>query len=393
MQLAASSGDSYVLTTGTGSGKSLAYIVPIVNDVLRRGSGKGIRAIIVYPMNALANSQFQELEKFLVRGFRQGPPVTFRLYTGQEREEDRQEIIADPPDILLTNYVMLELLLTRPREKRIVDSARGNLQFLVLDELHTYRGRQGADVALLVRRVREVCENPMLQCVGTSATLAGSGTLAEQQVQIAAVASRLFGTAVKPERVIGETLRRVTVERDANDPAFQAELTARVKDPDKGPPDDFEKFVADPLCSWIETTFGLTTEETSGRLRRATPISISGAEGAANRLSTVTGVGVERCQAAIEKTLLAGYAVHDPETDFPVFAFRLHQFISRETPYTARWKTPPCVHCDPGPTVRARRPQPCAAAHGLLPRVRPRILRGESIHRRQGGAMAYRPRS
>ena len=69
---AARAGDSYVLTTGTGSGKSLSYIVPIVDHVLRRGSGKGIQAIIVYPMNALANSQMGELEKFLRRGYPAG---------------------------------------------------------------------------------------------------------------------------------------------------------------------------------------------------------------------------------------------------------------------------------------------------------------------------------
>ena len=139
---AAREDDSYVLTTGTGSGKSLAYIVPIVDHILRRGNGKGIQAVIVYPMNALANSQIGELKKFLENGYPQGyPPVTFRRYTGQESEEDRQEIIANPPDILLTNYVMLELVLTRPKERKLVRALK-DLRFLVLDELHTYRGRQ-----------------------------------------------------------------------------------------------------------------------------------------------------------------------------------------------------------------------------------------------------------
>jgi len=78
----AASRRNYVLTTGMGSGKSLAYIVPIVDHVLRRGSGKGIQAIVVYPMNALANSQFGELEKFVNYGFddKRGP-VTFARYT------------------------------------------------------------------------------------------------------------------------------------------------------------------------------------------------------------------------------------------------------------------------------------------------------------------------
>ncbi|RIK52136.1 MAG: hypothetical protein DCC57_10250 [Chloroflexi bacterium] len=327
---AAASGESYVLTTGTGSGKSLAYIVPIVNYVLRHGSGRGIRAIVVYPMNALANSQFQELEKFLCRGYPEGkPPVTFARYTGQEDDEERRAIWADPPDILLTNYVMLELLLTRPDEKKIVESARGHLQFLVLDELHTYRGRQGADVAMLVRRVRDLCENPQLQCVGTSATLAGSGSFAEQQAQIAQVASQLFGVHVRPERIIGETLERATCERSLDDPEFRQELRRRIEDPSRQPPSAYTAFVNDPLSSWIESIFGLTQEPSGNRLRRAQPISIGGAEGAAAKLSEQTGADPARCTAALQQGLLAGYSVKQPETGFPVFAFRLHQFISR----------------------------------------------------------------
>ena len=147
----ASRRESYVLTTGTGSGKSMAYIVPIVDRVLRDGSGRGIRAIIVYPMNALANSQHGELEKFLGKD---NPKVTFARYTGQESRAERDVILADPPDILLTNYVMLELMLTRPRERRSLITGAQNVSFLVLDELHTYRGRQGADVAMLIRRLR-----------------------------------------------------------------------------------------------------------------------------------------------------------------------------------------------------------------------------------------------
>src|SRR5438067_1622623 len=95
---AASAGQNYVLTTGTGSGKSLAYIVPIVDRVLRRGSGRGVQAIIVYPMNALANSQHGELEKFLRFGFPEGRgPVTFEKYTGQESDEQRQAITQNAP--------------------------------------------------------------------------------------------------------------------------------------------------------------------------------------------------------------------------------------------------------------------------------------------------------
>ena len=110
---------NYVLTTGTGSGKSLAYLIPIIDHVLKTGSGHGIQAIVVYPMNALANSQLGEMEKFLGPGFPAGePPVRFARYTGQEKEEAREKILDNPPDVLLTNYVMLELILTRPRERQ-----------------------------------------------------------------------------------------------------------------------------------------------------------------------------------------------------------------------------------------------------------------------------------
>src|SRR5208282_157080 len=112
-------GQNYVLTTGTGSGKSLTYLIPIVDRVLRNGGKRGIQAVVVYPMNALCNSQYGELEKFLRVGFGLGKePVRFDRYTGQESREQRDRIIQNPPDILLTNYVMLELLLTRPFERR-----------------------------------------------------------------------------------------------------------------------------------------------------------------------------------------------------------------------------------------------------------------------------------
>src|SRR5690606_23077452 len=111
-------------------------------------------------------------------------------------------ILADPPDILLTNYVMLELVLTRLREReRLIRAAEG-LWFLVLDELHTYRGRQGADVGFLVRRTRDACAAPEMQCVGTSATMTTRGTLADQRAEVARVATRLFGTTIAAEHVI-----------------------------------------------------------------------------------------------------------------------------------------------------------------------------------------------
>ncbi len=324
----AATGRPYVLTTGTGSGKSLAYIVPIVDHVLRRGAGQGIQAIVVYPMNALANSQHGELTKFLGLGYPAGhEPVRFARYTGQEDDAARRKIIENPPDILLTNYVMLELILTRTDERQLVERARG-LRFLVLDELHTYRGRQGADVAMLMRRCREAFEAPHCQFVGTSATLGGEGTWEDRRARIADVTSRIFGAPVRADDVIGETLRRVTPERATTDRAFidalREQLTAAAE-----PPRAFAEFVAAPLASWLESTFGVR-RDAAGRLERQRPRSIDGPDGAAAELAALTGVDAAVCADAIRRWLLGSYeAERHPETGFPIFAFRVHQFLGR----------------------------------------------------------------
>lgn len=326
---AARSGSSYVLTTGTGSGKSLSYIVPIVDAVLRGRDGtagaadRGVKAIIVYPMNALANSQMGELEKFLRFGYPTGgEPVTFARYTGQEDDTQRRQILADPPDILLTNYVMLELVLTRPDERQHLVRAATGLRFLVLDELHTYRGRQGADVAMLVRRVRNACAAPHLQVVGTSATMASARTQAEQKAvvaEVAEVASRLFGAEVTPERIIGETLRRATSNAPGRDALREAITRGTV-------PTDYAGLATDPLAAWVEDAFGLATEEATGRLRRRDPTTVAAA---AQQLATDTGTTTEAAEAAIRGVLQAGSAALDPVTGRPLFAFRLHQFLSK----------------------------------------------------------------
>lgn len=306
--------ESYVLTTGTGSGKSLAYIVPIVNRVLQDGSGRGVRAIVVYPMNALANSQRGELEKFL--GVT-APQVGFKRYTGQESRGERDAILANPPDILLTNYMMLELMLTRPRERQGLIASAGNLSFLVLDELHTYRGRQGADVAMLIRRLRGAVGADRLQCVGTSATLAGPGSRAEQRAEVAALATRLFGTPIPAANIVGESLQRATVGDDVS----ASRLAARVGTP---PPADWDTLHRDDLAVWIEHTFGLR-EDDEGNLARQAPTRL---RDAARRLAGLTGTEPARCEQALQETLLAGSRARDAR-DRALFAFKLHQFIGK----------------------------------------------------------------
>jgi len=330
IRIASSGRDNYVLTTGTGSGKSLAYIIPVVNHILRHGVGKGIRAIFVYPMNALANSQLGELQKFLRDGLpSDSSPIRFERYTGQESDEKKNQIMTNPPDILLTNYVMLELILTRPAERTTIINSTQNLRFLVLDELHTYRGRQGSDVAMLVRRLRYATRSNHLCCIGTSATLATEGTYSEQQRAIADVASKLFGDIVKPEHIIGETLTRITPDFDQNDQEFVRMLRQHILDKDYILLKDYDEYFRHPLVQWIESTFGVEKVGESKWLKRVTPTSIYGEDGAGEKLADLTGLAQELCEVAIEATLLGAYNIKSQVGNEPPFAFRLHQFISR----------------------------------------------------------------
>lgn len=305
----------YLVTTGTGSGKSLTYLVPIYDRIVRTNPREQkVRAIIVYPMNALINSQEIALRQYAAR-FPESP-VTFEKYTGQEKEEERDRILNFRPHIVLTNYVMLEYILLRPHEKVLVDHVLSDIEFLVLDELHIYRGRQGADVAMLVRRLRERCGRPDLVCVGTSATMASGGTRAERRQAAAQVATALFGVTVPPENVVDETLRRVT---KVDPPQTPEELRQAVMAP--LPPEDREAFAWHPLAAWVEMNFGLAEEE--GRLVRRQAITF--AEGA-KRLADATGLAEELCASRLREILFLGNRVKTPEGD-PVFAFRLHQFV------------------------------------------------------------------
>ncbi len=326
----ANDSESYVVTTGTGSGKSLCYFIPIVNAVLaekRQGGSRRTRAIIIYPMNALANSQRDELKKYIDNAPDQD--VTYARYTGQESAEERQRISEDPPDILLTNFMMLELLMTRQDEldRRVIGNC-ADLRFLVLDELHTYRGRQGADVALLVRRVRERLAPTRLQCIGTSATMASEGTQKDKNRTVAEVASRLFATTIPECNIVTETLERVTDK--AQDKRLK---TALGKALDAGIPRDISdaKLAAHPLAVWVETRLGIHYSEAEDRWLRARPQTMTEAVQA---LATESGREPARCRDALRDLLLISSIPEDQRTGRPdgssrsFFAFKLHQFLS-----------------------------------------------------------------
>jgi len=179
----AQKGHNLIVATGTGSGKTECFMLPVLDDILTN-PGDGVRAIVIYPLNALANDQLSRLRDLLASL----PEITFGRYTGDtphnrsqltdiERREilepnerfSREEIRSKSPHILLTNFAMLEYLLLRPKDSEIFREQR--LKYVILDEAHTYSGAQGIEVSLLMRRLQQAFPECELQFILTSATL------------------------------------------------------------------------------------------------------------------------------------------------------------------------------------------------------------------------------
>jgi Lhr-like helicase len=330
---------SFVVTTGTGSGKSLCFFVPIVDAIIRARKSKApasTKAIIVYPMNALANSQRKEIKKFVDNsGLPEHLRPTIARYTGQESPEERDYIKDNPPDILLTNFMMAELLLVRQneRDKRVIENA-SDLQFIVLDELHTYRGRQGSDVAILIRRLKDRCARDRdVVCIGTSATMSNEGEAGERDQVVADVATKLFGTTVNATDVIGEHIERST---KAQFEKVRSKLREVVNEeiPTACTDKDLELH---PLAIWLESEIGLNDEE---HITRREPLPF--AEVSA-RLSEITGLEKTLCAQRIIEflTLTSKPEIERGGNSEKAFmAFRLHRFISGAGEMSTTLKSP-----------------------------------------------------
>ena len=240
----AASGRNYAVVTGTGSGKTECFLLPILNDILsefeEKGHSAGVRAMILYPMNALANDQLKRLRMLL-----EGTDITFGRYTGDTEETEskalpkwkeenpgqdklpneiisREEIRKNPPNILLTNYSMLEYLLLRPEDAPLFGGAFGaNWRHIAIDEAHIYSGALGTEIAYLLRRLKARIESetgqlPELHCYATSATIGSE----EDMPKVAVFAQDLFGEPFASE---GDDFDVVTSEKDQPQDALDEE--------------------------------------------------------------------------------------------------------------------------------------------------------------------------
>ena len=194
-----------VVATGTASGKTESFLYPILFELYRQHlAGElqkpGVRALILYPMNALANDQRERLGKICKTLQKEGSGFapTFGQYIGQTPENRRQKMRETPPHILLTNYSMLEYLLIRPDDSPLFDNDKGrHRQFIVLDEAHQYRGVKGMEMGMLIRRLKQRLRaggrgDQSFRCIATSATIS-SDKSEKSKVAVAQFAGELFG--------------------------------------------------------------------------------------------------------------------------------------------------------------------------------------------------------
>jgi len=239
--LRSKNGGNLVVTTGTGSGKTECFLLPILQSLLEEvESGtltRAVRAIIIYPMNALANDQMKRLRKMLATC----PEITFGLYNSNTRHTQKaaiseyrslydgsdplpNEIISreimqkEPPHILITNYSMLEYMMLRPKDDAVFTGAQ--LRYVVLDEAHIYRGATGIETALLMRRLLARISSPnCVQYILTSATLGGK----DADNEIVAFAENLCSTHFQSENIIRSTeiRQRMVEHRDFSAMLFE----------------------------------------------------------------------------------------------------------------------------------------------------------------------------
>jgi DEAD/DEAH box helicase domain-containing protein len=206
---------STIVATGTGSGKTECFMYPALDYCYKHRNKRGIKILIIYPMNALATDQARRIAEEISGNSLLKGNITVGMYVGGREEKasmtmgkntvitDHETLLSNPPDILMTNYKMLDYLLVRPKDASLwKENDENTLKYIIVDELHTFDGAQGTDLSCLIRRLKDRLGTPKnyMCCVGTSATI-GSG---DSQKDIIDYATEIFGEQFDKSSVIVE---------------------------------------------------------------------------------------------------------------------------------------------------------------------------------------------
>lgn len=339
------------VTTGTGSGKTEAFLLPVIQNAIEdsvRFQQPGLTALLVYPMNALANDQEERIHQYLQASGH--THVKVARYDRSTKEEERRQLREKPPHILLTNYMMLEYLLVRPADRDAL-FANHRCRFVVLDEVHTYRGSLGANIALLFRRLlahlRQARQDwkaddrsdtrrfPETLPVATSATIKSIDESDRSPEEVRALRdeavrdflAKLTGIEGSRFRVLGEELRDLEIPAEASWPAEPVAVAL----PQTKDHDALREALAVLVSSTPEQPLDVLTHQaavlwTLNDLLARRPMSVSQiVEQVRQQVPERKTIEPERVRHEIESALVLGSAL--PDHTPGALRLRAHRFI------------------------------------------------------------------
>jgi Lhr-like helicase len=389
---------SMVVTTGTGSGKTECFLLPVIQNAIADAAAfnnhAGLTAILVYPMNALANDQEIRIQEYLKDSGNEH--LSIKKYDRQTNQADRAAMRRNPPHILLTNYMMLEYLLVRPADRDALFQNH-RCRFVVLDEVHTYRGALGANIALLLRRLgahlkhagqdwksdnrEDVRRFPKLLPIATSATIKSIDDEVKDEEErkrqrdqaVRQFFGALSGTAEAEIKVVGEELSDLKIPDSVQWASKPVALTLSNHQ-------DQEE-VRKAICELAGVTPTTTLEQVVpkaailwhlNRILARKPMSTTGlVERILEEIPERKNMDPQEVQAEVELALAVGSAL--PEGMPGLLRLRTHRFVR------GGWRFHRCVDAECG-RLYSLGQEECACGKKTAPLLICRSCGADALH-------------